>query len=169
MTVRDPFLADLWRFVRGDAESAEFGQWIYGQSDQLESRLGKRPALDVLASDFRSPEAVAGVRRVLGEYAERVSDLKCRCITLPNVAVIDMGEQSEAVLGTIEERRSRGEPFWLLWCGECTRCGQWWLVAQEERQNDVFCLRRLAVDEATALLENKIGRRTSIRTTSCCD
>jgi hypothetical protein len=87
---------------------------------------------------------------------ERVSDLTCRCITLPNVAVIDMGEESEIVLGTIEERRSRGEPFWWLWCGECTRCGQWWLVAQEERQNDVFCLRRLAVDEATALLENKI-------------
>jgi hypothetical protein len=154
VTVRDPFLVDLWRFVRGDAESAEFERWIYRQSDELESRLGKGPALDVLGADFRSTEAVAGLRRILCEYAERVSNLECRCVTLPNVAVIDMGDDSERVLTTIEERRSRGEPFWWLWCGECTRCGQWWLVAQEERQNDVFCLRRLADGEAIALVEH---------------
>jgi hypothetical protein len=65
-----------------------------------------------------------------------------------------MGEESEPVLATIEHRRSRAEPFWWLWCGRCNRCAQWWLVAQEERQNDVFCLRRLADYEATALLEN---------------
>ena len=156
MTVRDAFVANLWRFVRGDAESAEFEQWIYAHSDELESRLGKRTAIEVLVSDFRSPEALARVTRTLREYAERVSDLECRCVTLPNVAVIDMGEESEPVLATIEERRSRGEPFWWLWCGECTRCGQWWLVAQEERQNDVFCLRRLADDDATALVEHNI-------------
>ena len=156
MTVRDPLVAELWRFVRGDAEAAEFEQWIYGHSDELESRLGKRSALEVLASDFRSAEAFTTVRQVLRDYAERVSELACRCITLSNVAVIDMGDDSERVLASIEERRSRGEPFWWLWCGECTRCGQWWLVGQEERQNDVFCLRRLADAEATALIENNI-------------
>ena len=43
--------------------------------------------------------------------------------------------------------------MWWLWCGECTRCGQWWLIGQEERQNDVFCLRRLADAERTALVD----------------
>ena len=149
-------LADLWRFVRGDGEVAAFEQWIYAHSDELESRLGEQAALQVLAADYRSPEAVGRVKELLREYAQRVSALECQCITLPNVAVVDMGDESERVLATIEERQSRDEPFWWLWCGECTRCGQWWLVAQEERQNDVFCLRRLADGEATALVEHNI-------------
>src|SRR6185295_19378796 len=137
MSIRDSFLADLWPFLRGDGAVAQFEQWIYAHSDELESRLGKQPAFEVLASNFRSREAVAGVMQFLREYAERESPLECRCITLPTVAVIDMGNESESVLATIEERRSRGEPCWWLWCGECVRCGQWWLVGQEERQNDV--------------------------------
>ena len=147
----DPALDDLWRFIRGDADVAAFEQWIYARTDELESRLGKQAALEVVAANSRSPEAVARVKELLREYAERVSNLECRCVTLPNVALMDMGEESEPVLATIEQRLSRGEPFWWLWCGECTRCGQWWLVAQEERQNDVFCLRRLADGEATAM------------------
>jgi hypothetical protein len=156
MSFRDSFLADLWRFLRGDGAVAEFEQWIYAHSEELESRVGKQLALEILASNFRSREAVAGVKQLLRDYAERESQLDCRCITLPTVAVIDMGEESEPVLATIEERRARGEPFWWLWCGECTRCGQWWLVAQEERQNDVFCLRRLADGESTALVGHNL-------------
>jgi hypothetical protein len=156
MSLRDSFVADLWQFLRGDTAIDEFEQWIYSHSDELESRLGKQSALAVLASDFRSSDAVAGVKQLLREYAERASELECRCVALPNIAVVDMGEESEPVLATIEERRPRGEPFWWLWCGECTRCGQWWLVAQEERQNDVFCLRRLAEGEASALVEHNI-------------
>jgi hypothetical protein len=150
----DLVLADLWRFVRGDAEVAEFEQWTYAHNDELESCLGKQAALQLLAADYRSPEAVACVKELLREYAQRVSDLDCRCMTLPNVAVVDMGDESERVLASIEQRQSRGEPFWWLWCGECTRCGQWWLVAQEERQNDVYCFHRLSDDEVTALVEN---------------
>lgn len=82
--------------------------------------------------------------------------MECRCITLPTIAAIDMGEESEIILVTIEQRRSRGEPFWWLWCGECPCCGQWWLVGQEERQNDVFCLRRLTGDEVTGLVATNV-------------
>ena len=154
--ISDPALADLWRFVRGDGKVATLEQWIYARSDELESRLGKQSALEVLAANYRSPEAVARVKEVLREYAERVSVLECRCITLPDVAVVDMGDESKPILASIDQRRSPGESLWWLWCGECTRCGQWWLVAQEERQNDVFCLRRLADTEATALVENDV-------------
>ena len=152
----DLVLADLWRFVRGDAEVAEFEQWIYAHNAELESRLGERVALQLLATDYRSSEAVAGIKALLREYVERVSDADCRCMTLPNVAVVDMGDESERALASIEQRRSRAEPFWWLWCGECTRCGQWWLVAQEERQNDVFCLRRLEDHEVTGLVESNV-------------
>ena len=133
-----------------------FEQWVYAHSDDLESRLGTPAALQLLAADYRSPEAVMRVKELLREYLDRVSALECRCMTVPDVAVIDMGRESEAVLATIEQQRSRGEPFWWLWCGECSRCGQWWLVAQEERQNDVVCLHRLADAEATALVENNV-------------
>jgi hypothetical protein len=135
---------------------AEFEQWIYAHSEELQSRLGEQPVLEVLASDFRSSAEVACVKQLLREYAERESELECRCITLPTVAAIDMGEESEAVLATIEQRQSRGEPFWWLWCGECICCGQWWLVGQEERHNDVFCLRRLNGDEVTGLVETNV-------------
>ena len=156
MTLRDPFLVDLWRFLGGDTEPGDFEQWIYAHIDEWDVRLGTRSALDVIATDFRSPDAVSDVRRILREYAERVSDLACRCMTVPNVAVLGMGEESERVLGTIERRRARGNPFWWLWCGECIHCGQWWLIAQEERQNDVFCLRRLGDAEVRLLQENDI-------------
>jgi len=73
-------------------------------------------------------------------------------VTLSNVAVVQMGSPGDEV-GTIEERRSRGEPWWWLWCGECTRCGEWWLVGQEEQQNDVFCLHRLNDAEVSGVLE----------------
>jgi hypothetical protein len=69
MSIRDSFLADLWQFLRGDGAVAEFEQWIYAHSDALESRLGKQPALEILASNFRSRSrcgrqaASAGLRR----------------------------------------------------------------------------------------------------------
>jgi hypothetical protein len=152
----DLVVADLWRFVRGDTGVAEFEQWIYAHSAELDLRLGEQAAMQVLAADYRSPEVLARVKELLREYAEGASDLDCRCITLPSVAVIDMGDESERVLASIEQRQLRAEPFWWLWCGECTRCGQWWLVAQEERQNDVFCLRRLNDGEVRALVDSNV-------------
>ena len=139
MSLRDSFLADLWQFLRGDRGVAEFEQWIYAHSDELESRLGKQPALGVLASNFRSSEAVVGVKQLLREYAERELELECRCITLPTLAVNDMGKESEPVLATIEVRRSRGQRLVVALVRRMhSSCGQWWLVGQDERQNDVL-------------------------------
>jgi hypothetical protein len=143
----DPFVFDMWRFVRGDTGPREFEQWLYARTDELENRLGNQKALDLLAADYGSAVAVASVRKILRAFAAQASlSLPCRCVTLANVTVVEMGSPGDEV-GTIEVRRSRGEPWWWLWCGECSGCGQWWLVGQEERQNDVFCLRRLHADE----------------------
>src|SRR5262249_8900980 len=100
------------------------------------------------------PRPLQGVRNILRAFATQASlSLPCKCVTLANVAVVEMGSPGDE-LATIDERRSRGEPWWWLRCGECSRCTQWWLVAQEERQNDVFCLRRLDADEVNDLLQN---------------
>ena len=153
----DSFTLDIWRFVRGDTGPREFEQWLYARTDELERRLGAQKALGVLSADYGASAAVADVRRTLRQVAEQASSsLPCRCVTLSNVAVVEMGSPGDEALGTIEERRSRGEPWWWLWCGECSGCGQWWLVGQEERQNDVFCLRRLDADEVNDLMQNSV-------------
>lgn len=51
----DLFLADLWCGVRGDMPLAEFERWLYDNANELESRLGQRTALEVLAADGRCP------------------------------------------------------------------------------------------------------------------
>jgi len=152
----DPFVLNVWRFVRGDTDPREFERWVYAHTDQLEGRVGASEALDVLSADYASSAAVANVRKFLRAFVEQASSsLRCQCVTLANLAVLEMGAEND-VLATIQQRRSRGEPWWWLWCGECTECGQWWLVAQEERQNDAFCLRRLDAHDVSELLQNNV-------------
>lgn len=71
----------------------------------------------------------------------------CECAHLEDPAVIDMGHHEE-VFRTLDEIGRRGWPWWWLLSFRCGACGQDWLVASEERQNDVFILRRL--DRPTA-------------------
>lgn len=67
---------------------------------------------------------------------------QCRCTTLGLFAVVDMG-QHEAIFQTLDRVRDRGAPYWWLYAAVCRACKTTWLVAQEERQNDIFILRRL--------------------------
>ncbi len=62
-----------------------------------------------------------------------------------------MGDH-EGVFATLEERARRGPPIWWLALFTCGACAQGWLVAQEERQNDIFCLRRLGPDTVSNIL-----------------
>lgn len=96
----DSFTLDIWRFVRGDTGPREFEQWLYARTDELERRLGAQKALDVLSADYGASAAVADVRRTLRQVAEQASSsLPCRCITLSNVAVVEMGSASLRRLG----------------------------------------------------------------------
>ena len=149
----DPFLADVWRFVRGDTPVAEFEQWVYANSAEVEVRLGRQASLHVFSANYQSSESAAQVKEAFRAYALAAERLSCQCITLSDLSVADMGRDGDSVLASIAQRRSRGEPWWWLWCGECTSCGDWWLVGQEERHNDVFCLRRLNDEEVRRLLE----------------
>ena len=69
--------------------------------------------------------------------------MDCACATLPDPAVIDMADTA-TTLDLFERVRERGEPYWWLYAARCTSCCAAWLVAQEERQNDVLLLHRLS-------------------------
>jgi hypothetical protein len=77
----------------------------------------------------------------------------CRCEELPLLADVGMGEDG-GILGTLERELRHGEPLWWLAAERCRACGQWWLVAADERINDVFIMRRLADGEIETLRTN---------------
>ncbi len=144
----------LWRFVRGDTPTAQFERWACGTA-ALEQVLGKTLYMDLISTDFRSAEEVDRIRGRLRNFSEAASRATCRCVTLADRDVIDMGAH-EGVFSTLEERKQRGQPWWWLSLYVCRVCGQGWLVAQEERQNDIFCLRRLDEQTVTRVIERSV-------------
>jgi hypothetical protein len=85
----------------------------------------------------------------------------CGCGELPDLVVVGMGssayaeegELSDAIMETLDYVKQRHDAHWWLNVRQCRVCRQWWLVADETRQNDVFCLRRLDPKEAGAIVE----------------
>ena len=110
----DSVLAEIWRFVRGDADVSDFEQWLYANSDEFSARLGDEGLLEVISANYQSADDVARVKAILRDHANRVSPLPCRCLTLPNHAVVDMGNDSDEVLASFEERQTRGDPVVAL-------------------------------------------------------
>lgn len=112
--------------------------------------------LAAISTDYRSAEAVDLLRDELRTFARAASPFACRCIELPDVAIVNMGEEGDVVLHTIDEIKWRREPYWWLSVRRCRACDQWWLVAQEERHNDVFCLRRLDPEQGTSIVDDDV-------------
>lgn len=75
----------------------------------------------------------------------------CECGRINDLAVVPMGRHDE-MFRTLQLVRRRGMPWWWLGACTCSACGQTWLVAQEERHNDLFILRRLDAVTARRLL-----------------
>lgn len=80
---------------------------------------------------------------------------RCQCDMIPKLAVIDMGRH-QAIFQTLERVRDRGGPYWWLYACECRACGTTWVVAQEERQNDIFILRKLESAATELLLQDNV-------------
>ncbi len=78
----------------------------------------------------------------------------CECGRLEDLAIVPMGHHDH-VFRTLDIVQKRGMPWWWLYTAVCNACGQPWLVAQEERHNDLFILRRL--DPATTELLARDG------------
>ena len=79
----------------------------------------------------------------------------CECHHLEDLAIVPMG-QHEGVFRTLEPVRRRGSPWWWLYASKCGACGKTWLVAQEERHNDLFILRRLDQAASDQLLRDGV-------------
>jgi hypothetical protein len=79
----------------------------------------------------------------------------CSCGSLPDLIVIPMRGEGldEEVLATIEQVRKHGGDQWWLFVAVCTACAQGWMVAQETRIHDNYCLKRLSTDAMAAVIE----------------
>lgn len=74
----------------------------------------------------------------------------CECPSVADLGVVDMGAH-EDVFASLEERARPGAPRWWLSLEVCRVCGQGWLVGADERHNDVFCMRRLSLNEVAGI------------------
>ncbi len=151
---RDERLTILWRFVRGDLTARDFERWACEFQD-LEAVLGPTLYLDMISADYRDPVAIAAVTERLEACLRALSDYTCECVTVADVGVVDMGAH-ETLFASLDEVATRGDPYWWLWAAQCRKCGQGWLVGSEERQNDVYCMRRLSPN---ALADVVLGRQ----------
>jgi hypothetical protein len=79
----------------------------------------------------------------------------CECRHLEDPAVIEMGHH-EDVFRTLDRVRHRRPPRRWLLSFKCRACGQDWLVASEERQNDVYILRRLDTPTADRIANDAV-------------
>jgi hypothetical protein len=117
--------------------------------------LGRALYIDLISTAFGEAEEVNRLRTRLRTFAEGALTLACRCVTVADLDIIDMGEHDE-FFATLDERKKRGEPWWWLHLEVCRVCGQGWLVAREERQNDIFCLRRLDEQAMAGIVERSV-------------
>jgi hypothetical protein len=150
----DDVLERIWRFLRGDTPPREFELWACSEPD-LEARLGNELFLEIVSARYTSLDELRTVSRLLVDFALAERPLGCACLRLPDLAVVDMGDESEEVFRTLDRLRSRGDPQWWLFAARCRSCGELWLVAEESRQNDLYCLRRLAPEAYGDLLEGR--------------
>jgi hypothetical protein len=142
----NPRLLEVWRFVRGDCSPKAFERWIC-ENLELESFFGGPLYLELISASYGDPYVVVQLKERLGAWARALDGPGCRCITLADLSVVDMGADDAEVFATLKNEIERGGPFWWLSAYECSACGDHWLVGQEERQNDVFCMRRLSHNE----------------------
>jgi hypothetical protein len=147
-------LSRLWALIRQDDSVETFESWLFA-CEELEHLLGVELYLETISTPFGVPEAVDGIRSRLEEFARRHVSFRCECIALPKLALVDMGHH-EHVFRTLGEARRRGAPFWWLSLDVCQECDQAWLVASEERQNDVYLLQRVSDDERVHILERDV-------------
>lgn len=144
----------MWQFIRGDLPIQEFEKWLYASND-FENAAGKEFYLEVISTNFKANPEVHLLKQKLEAFMRQKLPLDCECVALPDLAVTDMGsEQEERVWETLEEVKRYGESRWWLGLYQCKKCGQYWLVAQEGRQNDIHCFKRLNSAEAEKIIQN---------------
>ena len=70
----------------------------------------------------------------------------CCCSELDDLAVVGMGDTEgldERLFDTLDSVKDHGGGQWWLHASICRICGQNWMIAQDERIHDNFCLKRI--------------------------
>lgn len=91
----------------------------------------------------------------MAELREKRGRENCHCISIGDCAVLDMANDG-VLFATLTDVKARGTPWWWLSLEICRECGQNWLVASEEAQNDVLCLRSLEVYTAERIVQEDL-------------
>ena len=89
-------------------------------------------------------------------YCHRCNPKKCNCQHRNDLCVIDMGGEEDDIHIRMEKLKVRGEPYWWLYMVKCKVCNDYWLIAQEERHNDIYCLYRLNLLQVYEIKEKDI-------------
>jgi hypothetical protein len=58
----------------------------------------------------------------------------------------------ERVLSTLSEVKKHGGDQWWLYASRCSKCGEYWMIAQDERIHDNYYLKRLSPEAAEAVV-----------------
>jgi hypothetical protein len=141
----------LWRFVRGDLPHAAFDLWICA-TPEVERELGPDLFVRAISARYADWDEIDAVKAAIESFLRASGPTRCACLEMRDLHVVMMGEHGR-LLASLDETSRRGGAFWWLSIRRCRACRQWWLVAGEERQNDVFCLRRMSDDEAASALD----------------
>jgi len=146
----------LWKFIRGDSSSPEFEQWLYSD-ENVENAVGNEFYLEVISTDFNDKSALSLLKKKLESFLRQTEPLNCECIALADNAVTDEGsEHWEKVFATLIEIKSYGESRCWLSLNQCSKCSQYWLVAQESTVNDIDLFKRIDTSMAHKVIqENK--------------
>lgn len=143
----------LWQFISEDLSTSEFERWLYS-NDNLENILGKDFYLEVIATDFRCIKyQIPSLKKKLKEFLLQKFPIDCECITRRNLDIADLGSAEAKWLHTLEEIKKYGKSRRWLSLDFCKKCSQHWLVAAEERQNDIYCYKRLTKLEAENVIQ----------------
>ncbi len=156
----DPLLC-IWRFVRGDLAAPEFCR-RFGEDAGLRDTLGPALTAAVEATASTDEAELWGLRCSLGAWARAQPGPACLCVRFRDLDRFDWGGffdpppsfEQDLEWSHLDVRASwdvladHGPPLWWLSHTRCRVCGQDWLVAFEEEQNDVYVVRRMSADEA---------------------
>lgn len=154
MAFREDVFNHCWHFIRGDLPIENFESWVY-DTPELQSLFGEDFYMELISTDYVSSGAVYVLKQNLEDAIQGLVERNCYCHTLPNLADVGMGDHKH-IFKSLDRQAKYGETFWWLWLAECNMCDQFWLVASEERINDVFIMKRLPSHEAQRVLNESI-------------
>jgi hypothetical protein len=83
----------------------------------------------------------------------------CICSEVADLAIVAMGDAEgldERIFATLDLIASFGKDKWWLYAYKCNQCGQNWMVAEEERIHDNYCLKRINLETIQEITERSM-------------